>query len=580
MAEYIMTVEQKKEYDALCQNGIGWNIKYAPGTFEFIDGKRVLKQPKTKKLYDDIMSRYVTYITVEGGKRGGKDVNALYAYANYLMMCPDKLHLVTGQSQAHAIQTVFEADGFGLKYLLPHGELYTEENRRIFRFIDYYGILKKVFFYGGANANDYTAFEGITFGSHYANEAIYQHPETIAKAATRTFASKFRKIIHTQNPKAGLYTYYIDYEEPKKATIQECEEIEEKKKLYLAALPKNEQVVKELKQKAYKSTLDKYLTNLKLASLDDLKLNEKAYKSFVISIRDVFLSIDRKAEEFLRYDYINFEPYYPNPNGVRNGLNFRYFHFDFYDNLAMTDLERHKVEDSYDKNSIIFKRDVRGIRASANNAIYDTFTERNILKGDKPYYFEGRRYICVDYGMKNDFVAIDCCVTNTNICQVWTECRVHPQVITNKGELPTDTYYVNKIKDLINSKNDGKYISVIVDPSAKSLINELRNNHIRVLKARNDVGLKEKPDKKVENTMVGVRLVRQAFDKQKLFIHESCIEGIAEMQGYSLDDSYLAKGEEVIAKVNDHFPDAVRYLLNTVVRSERKLNIGGIYVNG
>lgn len=577
MADYLMTTEQKKEYDALCENGIGWNIKYANGTFKNVGGKRVLAQEKCYRLYNDIMSKYITYITVEGGKRGGKDVNALYAYAEYLMICPDKLHLVTGQSQAHAIQTVYEADGFGLKYLLPHGELYTEENRRIFRFIDYYGILKKVFFYGGANANDYTSFEGITFGSHYANEAINQHPETIAKAATRTFASKFRKIIHTQNPKAGLYAYYTDYEEPKKATLQECEIIEEKQKQYKEVLEKNEKIVKETKDKAYNEILKKYLTKLGLKTITELKLNKNAYNSFVVSIRDTFLNIDRKAEQFLRYDYVNFVPYYPNPNGVRNGLNFRYFHFDFYDNLAMTDLERHKVEDSYDKNSIIFRRDVRGIRASANNAIYDTFTSKNIIKGEKPYYFEGRRFISVDYGMKNDFVASDWCVDNKNVSTCWTECRVHPQDTTNKGELPTDTYYVNKIIDLINSKNDGKYISVIVDPSAKSLINELRNKRIRVMKARNDVGLKEKSDKKVENTMIGVRLVRQAFDKQKLFIHESCVEGIAELQGYSLDDNYLAKGEEVILKINDHFPDTVRYLMNTIVRSERKLNIGGVF---
>ena len=179
--------------------------------------------------------------------------------------------------------------------------------------------------------------------------------------------------------------------------------------------------------------------------------------------------------------------------------------------------------------------------------------------------------------MKNDFVAIDTQIDHLNVVKVWTEVRVHPTQTLNKGELPTDTYYVDKIIELINSKNDGKYISIIVDPSAKSLINELRNKHLRVMKARNDVGLKEKPDKKVEGTMIGVRLVRQAFDKCKLFIHDSCVEGIAELQGYSLDDTHLARGEEVILKINDHFPDAVRYVENTIIRSERKLNIGGVF---
>lgn len=571
---YNLSKEKQAEYEAICEKGIGWNIAYATGTF-YIDenGKRQLKQPKVAKLFKDIMSPYITYITIEGGKRGGKDVFGLFSWANYLMNCPDKLHLVTGQSQAHAIQTVFEADGFGIKYLLPHGTMCNEENRKIYKFIDYYGVLKQIFFYGGANETDYKSFEGITFGSHYANEAINQHPETIKKAATRTFASKFRKIIHTQNPKAGLYEYYTDYESPLKASPLQCEEILNLKEKYESVKEINEQKVKELKIKAQKLILQKYLNELNLKSLEQLKKNLQAYKSYIVALRDKYLLIDRKSEQYIRYDILNFDPYYPNPNGVRNGLNFRYYHFDFYDNLSMTDLDRKKIEDSYDKNSLIFKRDVRGIRASADNAIYDTFEEKNILRGQKPHYFEGRRFIAVDYGMKNDFVAVDCCVDRYNCTTAWTELRIHPQEVTNKGELPTDSYYVEKIIELIKSRNDGKYISVIVDPSAKSIINELKNKRINVMKARNDVGLKEKPDKKVDGTMIGVRLVRQAFEKNKLFIHESCIEGIEELHGYSLDSNYLAKGVEQILKVNDHFPDAIRYILNTVVRSERRLNV-------
>lgn len=569
-----LTKEKQEEYIALCEKGIGWNIPYAKGTF-YIDenGKRKLKQTKTAKLYEDIMSPYITYITVEGGKRGGKDVFALYSWANFLMNTPDKLHLVTGNSQSHAIQTVFEADGFGLKYLLPHGEMYNEDNRKIYKFIDYYGIVKQIFFFGGSNSTDYEAFEGITFGSHYANEAINQHIETIKKAATRTFASKFRKIIHTQNPKAGLFEYYTEYERPLKADLKKCADIDKDKDKYEQNKEANTQKVIELKKKAKVDTLKKYLTTFNYKNLDQLMRNEEVYKSYKIALRNVFMQIDKKAEPFIRHDILNFEPYYANPNGVRNGLNFRYFHFDFYDNLAMNDLDRHKIEDSYDKNSIIFKRDVRGIRASSDAAVYDTFTEENILRGAKPYYYEGRRYISVDYGMRNDFVAGDCEVIGLNVSKVWTEVRVHPQEVTNNGELPTDTYYADKIIELINSKNDGKYIAVIIDPSARSLINELRNRKIRVMKARNDVGLKEKPDKKVEGTMIGVRLVRQAFEKKKLFIHESCVEGIEELNGYSLDTKYLEKGQEEILKVRDHFPDIVRYLLNTIIRNEKKLDV-------
>ena len=576
MPNYKMNDAKREQYSLLCENGIGWNIPYAKGTFTYDEnGKRVLAQEKTKQLYEDIMSHDITNITVEGGKRGGKDVFCLFAYANYLMSCKDKLHLVTGQSQAHAIKTVHEADGFGLKFLLPHGEMQTEDNRKIFKFLDYYGVVKQVMFYGGEDANDYLAFEGITFGSHYANEAINQHINTILKGASRTIASKWRKIIHTQNPKGGMYAYYTEYEKPLIASEEDSLEIEKKKEAYLKVQEQNEKVVENKKKIAYDKIFKKFKEKFGVKSVEELKKTSDVYQAFIVAIRDTYLDIDRNSKSYLRYDILKFKPYYPNPNGVRNGLDYRYFHFTMYDNLSMTDYEREKVENGYDKTSALFKRDVRGIRASSDNCIFDTLSDKNILKFPIPNITDGFRYIAIDYGVKNDFVALDCDINERFEVRVWRELRINGRKLEENGDFvaPTNGMYAQKIKEFIHSRNNGKYVACIVDPSARAFINELRINGIGTKKADNNVGVKSKhdiSDKKISNQVTGIWFVRDGFARLKIFIHEDCVDLRNECEGYCLDPAKLKIGVEEPYKVNDHGPDALRYVVNTVVKTQKR----------
>ena len=95
---YDFTPDKQEQYKALCTYGIGYNIPYSPGTFDrpINDPKKKFQNPKADKLFKAIMSRDIAHITVEGGKRGGKDVCDLYSWAYYLMLCPNRLHLATG----------------------------------------------------------------------------------------------------------------------------------------------------------------------------------------------------------------------------------------------------------------------------------------------------------------------------------------------------------------------------------------------------------------------------------------------------------------------------------------------------
>lgn len=572
--KYALSPKQKDLYLQICDNGIGWNIGYAKGTMEKgLNGKIHLKQEKAKMLYHDIMSRYITFITIEGGKRGGKDVYGLYCWANYLMTCPDRLHLVTGQTINHAVQTVLKADGFGIEYLLPHGELHIINNAPVYIFTDFYGVEKQIMFFGGQNADDSEKFRGISFGSCYCNEAIKQNIKTITEAKDRTMASKWRKIIHTQNPEAGTFDYYDVYEKPLSVLPQEMEEIDRKQMFYKGRLTETKQLI-ENKVAEDRKKIDKlFMKKFNVESVDDLKKAPSIFKKYVTILRDNRVKIERENEELLRQDYVYFCQYYENPNSVRNGLNFRYFHFTCKDNLSMTDLDREKIEKSYDTTSVAYRRNILGIRASSDNAIWDTFGQRNMLSCEIPNYSTFERYLSIDYGMKNAFVILDSDINDDLSIDIWKEDRFDGRKASENtyAVLPTNDMYASMVEKMINSRNGGHYSGVIIDPSATSLINELRARGISVIKAKNQVGTrdvtdKENADKKIDKQAIGIWLVRDGFAKGKIRIHISCKDTINEVTGYCFDPKKLAIGIEEPLKINDHGCDCIRYLANTVVK--------------
>lgn len=578
---YDFTPEKQELYKTLIDKGIGWNINYAYGTFDLPLDRRDKQflNPKAKDLFKAITGDSVQHITVEGGKRGGKDVYALYSWAVYLMNCPNKLHLATGQTINHAIQTILEADGFGIKYLLPHGEKKKIDDRTVFTFIDYYGLVKEIHFFAGGEVNDREKFRGFSYGSHYANEAIAQHINTITEGASRTNASKQRKIIHTQNPKAGEYEYYTTYEKPLIADDFQVSEIYEKRTYYSDLYKRNLGKLNANKKRVYEKLLETFIKKFNFKSEKELEANDKVRRTFLIKLREAYATEKKKYNEEFRLDYCCFKEYLENPNNVKNGLNFRYYHFTHDDNLSMSDVDREKIENSYDKTSVVFKRDIRGVRASSDNAVWDTLTDKNILRCEIPDKSPYCRFLVVDYGMKNAFVCIDCDVEYDFTCKIWKEYRFDGKKQELQGgnyKPPTNSFYAEQIEKMINERNNKEYVAVIIDPSATGLINELIIKGIAYKKAKNDVGKRRKEvksDKKLDKSLTGIWLVRDGFEKNKIQIHYGCRTGLNECYSYCLDDKKLAVGIEEPLKINDHFPDCVRYLINTVVKNQKKWSV-------
>ena len=89
----------------------------------------------------------------------------------------------------------------------------------------------------------------------------------------------------------------------------------------------------------------------------------------------------------------------------------------------------------------------------------------------------------------------------------------------------------------------------------------------------NNVGVKSKhdiSDKKISNQVTGIWFVRDGFARLKIFIHEDCVDLRNECEGYCLDPAKLKIGVEEPYKLNDHGPDALRYVVSTVVKTQKR----------
>ena len=209
--------------------------KYYPGTFH--PGDRIPRNKKYADMFKAIIGRHAAVFLIEGGVRAGKDVLGLNAYMQVLMSSEEKLHLVLGTSLEHALKTVYDSNGFGLKYLIPHGQFIrsTEDGaqRGVFKFQDMYGREKEVHFYGNMKKNDFTKFQGFTFGSVYINEAINQHINGLVEALQRTASVKDRVIIMTANPVGSNHPFYTEFEKPFLVSEEEREFIKKIQEDYL-----------------------------------------------------------------------------------------------------------------------------------------------------------------------------------------------------------------------------------------------------------------------------------------------------------------------------------------------------------
>ena len=156
----------------------------------------------------------------EGGKRAGKNIINILAWAICLETHPDKLHLAAGVTLAAAKMNILDSNGFGLRFLF-------DGRCRVGKYMDKEALYittatgeKVVIFAGGGKISDAALIKGNSYGTAYITEVNECHQDFFQEVLSRTLASRDRKIFLDLNPKPPrhwFYAQYLDYQDELKA---------------------------------------------------------------------------------------------------------------------------------------------------------------------------------------------------------------------------------------------------------------------------------------------------------------------------------------------------------------------------
>jgi len=229
------------------------------------------------------------------------------------------------------------------------------------------------------------------------------------------------------------------------------------------------------------------------------------------------------------------------------GMDLRQFHFKLDDNPSLSDEVKAGIRAT--NTGMYFRRFVMGEWCNAEGSVYEVFDADRHVVDVCPVI---KRWLTcgIDYATSAPFAAI---VIGLGIDRrlyavaewYWDSSLRHQRL--------TDLQYSVKLREFFGSvKFPGSQMYgitpevVTVDPSAKSFIQQLHTEGVRVMSADNAV-------------MDGIRLVSSLVASGRLLIHKSCANLIAQMQSYSWDEKATAKGEDKPVKRDDHAVDALRY---------------------
>jgi len=253
----------------------------------------------------------------------------------------------------------------------------------------------------------------------------------------------------------------------------------------------------------------------------------------------------------------------PNMKGV-----FHNFKFTMYDNLSLPEDYRHELANTF--HGVFYERNVLGKWVAAEGHIYTMLTDDNIT-GYIPANPK-KVYITADYGSSNSTV-FQKIYEEDGVLYIVDEWEhdgrkgfihniqkgVPVKTSWQKAKTPSD--YVDDLRDFIG-RDFTRLSGIFADPSAKHFILEGKKAGIPKWKdADNDV-------------ISGIQILQDKFMKKEIMIHKSCRRSYIQLIGYLWDKKAQEKGEDKPVKVDDHFPDALRYLTSTIA------NLKPVYAKG
>jgi len=147
----------------------------------------------------------------EGGKRAGKNILNIIAFAMNIENHPDKIHLAAGVTSGAARLNIIDSNGFGLRHFFAGRCREGSYGGKTALFVNTRGGEKIVIIEGGQKANDAARIKGISFGSVYISEANEVHKSFFFEVMDRTLASRRRKVFLDLNAKPPGHWFYREF---------------------------------------------------------------------------------------------------------------------------------------------------------------------------------------------------------------------------------------------------------------------------------------------------------------------------------------------------------------------------------
>lgn len=251
-------------------------------------------------------------------------------------------------------------------------------------------------------------------------------------------------------------------------------------------------------------------------------------------------------------DYIGETVYFSTPRGFNHfydlynlentNKDYKSFHFTSYDNplLSKTELEKAKEELTEDRFAQEYLADFR----KTEGLVYKEFSRDRHLYGDTDIPNATEYIAGIDFGFTNPTAVIH--IVRDSDDNYWVSKEWYQRQRTDA-----------QIAEYVVSC---KFNRVYPDPESPSAIEELNRKGVSVSEV-----IKNKDS--IKN---GINVVRELFKQNRLKIHTSCENLIAELETYSYADKRPDHNEEENPiKENDHALDALRYALMSNTSSSR-----------
>lgn len=223
----------------------------------------------------------------------------------------------------------------------------------------------------------------------------------------------------------------------------------------------------------------------------------------------------------------------------RKERNTLYLHFDMTDNPGLSQKTIERYQSMF--TGVFYDRYIRGLWVMAEGLIYPMFGNQNIVNSEPEM---GEYYISCDYGTLNPFLPGLWCWDGNKATRIYEYYYSGRAAMKSKTD---EEYYI----ELEKLAGDLPVRSVIIDPSAASMIEVIKRHHrFKVQKAVNDV-------------VPGIVTTSRYIQDGTIQIHRNCKDIIREFGLYRWDEKST---EDKPIKENDHAMDDMRYFVMTILR--------------